>query len=145
MQPSFEHFWGGPDGMYASRLGDGWRMTNRLRTISERGLRIAGGSDANVTPPDPLLGIHAAVNHPNEEQRISPAHALRMMTLDAAYAAFNDTRHGSLSPGKEASFAVLDRDPLTIDPSQIKDIQVEQTWYLGRRVFARKPSAAAKS
>lgn len=132
MQPTFEYLWGGPDGMYASRLGEGWRLTNRLREIVDSGLRVAGGSDANVTPPDPLLGMHAAVNHPNPGQRISPREALRMMTLDAARAAFNEKRHGSLEAGKEASFVVLDEDPLTIAPERIKDIRVLQTWSKGR-------------
>ena len=137
MQPAFEHFWGGPDGMYAARLGDRWRTTNRLRTILDADLMIAGGSDSNVTPAHPLLGIHAAVNHPNEEQRTTPAEALRMMTLDAAYAGFNERLHGSLSPGKQANFAVLDRDPLTVPAAEISGIAVEQTWYRGREVFAR--------
>ncbi len=134
MQPAFEYYWGGPDGMYASRLGEGWRQTNRLRSILDAGIRIAGGSDANVTPPDPLLGMHAAVNHPNPDERITPAEALRMMTLDAAYAAFNETRHGSLEPGKEASFAVLDHDPLTIAPERLRKIRVLETWARGARV-----------
>jgi len=136
MQPTFELNWGGPKGMYASRIGEGWRKTNRLRTILDRGMRIAGGSDANVTPPNPLLGIHAAVNHPNPEQRVTPHEALRMMTLDAAFAGFNDRRHGSLSRGKDANFAVLARDPLKAKASTLRDIRVLETWYLGRRVYA---------
>jgi predicted amidohydrolase YtcJ len=134
MQPSFEHFWGGPHGMYADRLGEAWRDTNRLRDILTAGLRIAGGSDANVTPPDPLLGMHAAVHHPNPAQRLTPTEALRMMTLDAAYAAFNDPRHGSIEPGKEASFAVLDADPITCPPDTLSTIRVLETWSRGRRV-----------
>ncbi len=141
MQPAFEHFWGGPDGMYASRLGDDWRRTNRFRSILERGLRIAGGSDTNVTPPEPLLGIHAAVNLPNEEQRLTAAEALRMMTIDAAWAGFNERRHGSISPGKEASFVVLDRDLLAVPPHEIRNVQVMETWSRGRRVWQRTPGS----
>lgn len=137
MQPAFEHFWGGPDGMYAARLGDRWRCTNRLRSILDAGMVIAGGSDTNVTPADPLLGIHAAVNHPNPEQRVTVSQALRMMTLDAAYAAFNDNRHGSISRGKEASFAVLAADPNRVAPGAIRDIAVDETWSRGRRAFLR--------
>jgi predicted amidohydrolase YtcJ len=135
MQPAFEHFWGGPDGMYASRLGDGWRQTNRLRTIGEAGLIIAGGSDTNVTPPHPMLGIHAAVNHPNEAERVDVATALRMMTLNAAYGAFNEKRHGSITPGKEANFAVLDRDPFRVRPDRLQRIRVQETHFRGRCVY----------
>ncbi len=136
MQPAFEYFWGGPDGMYAARMGDGWRMSNRFRTILNAGLRIAGGSDASVTPPNPLLAMHAAVNHPNAEERIAPEEALRLVTIDAAYGAFNEKRHGSLSPGKDANFVVLDRDPLSSDTSTIKDIRVLGTWYRGRETYS---------
>lgn len=135
MQPAFELFWGGPDGMYASRIGDDWRKTNRIRTMIDRGMRIPGGSDCNVTPPDPLLGIHAAVNMPNEEQRISPEQALRMMTIDAAWAGFEEGRRGSISPGKDADFVVLDADPLATKPTGIRDIGVLETWSRGKRVF----------
>lgn len=132
MQPSFEHFWGGPSGMYASRLGERWRRTNRLRTILDAGLVIAGGSDTNVTPAIPLLGIHAAVNHPNDEERVTVEEALRMMTLDAAYSGFNERRHGSLSPGKDASFVVLDRDLFAVPKERIREIRVLETWFRGR-------------
>lgn len=135
MQPAFEYFWGGPEGMYAKRLGEGWRRTNRLRSILDAGVRIAGGTDANVTPPDPMLAIHAAVNHPNPEQRLTPAEALKIMTVVPAYAAFNEERHGSLVMGKEASFVVLGDDPLTVPPEKIKDVPVLETWSRGKRVF----------
>jgi len=138
MQPAFEHFWGGPSGMYASRLGDRWRTSNRLRTILDAGLRIAGGSDANVTPPDPLLGIHAAVNHPNPDEGVTPQEALRMFTLDAAIAAFNERRHGSIEAGKDASFVVLAEDPLGIPTHRIKDIRVCSTWSRGRCVWTAR-------
>ncbi len=145
MQPAFEHFWGGERGMYASRLGEGWRRTNRLRDIRERGLVIAGGSDANVTPPDPLLGIHAAVNHPNPEQRVSARDALRMFTADAAYAGHNEKRHGSISAGKEASFVVLGADPLGVPPDAIARVAVLETWFQGRCVHRAATSPEAPS
>ena len=145
MQPAFEHFWGGPSGMYAARLGERWRLTNRLRTCLDAGLVIAGGSDTNVTPPDPLLGIHAAVNHPNDEQRVTPEEALRMFTWAAAFSGFNDRRHGTIVSGKEASFTVLDRDLLATPAASIRDIGVLETWTCGRRVYAAGAAGTASS
>jgi len=142
MQPAFEYFWGGPNGMYASRLGDDWRRTNRLAEILDAGIVIAGGSDTNVTPANPLLGIHAAVNHPNPEQRISIEAALRMMTLDAAYGCLTDHLFGSISPGKNANFAVLDRDITSTPRAEIKDIRVRSTWHRGRCVWRAQESAS---
>jgi predicted amidohydrolase YtcJ len=136
VQPSFELYWGGPSGMYASRLGERWRKTNRLRTMLDAGLCLAGGSDSNVTPAQPLLGMHAAVNHPNEDERISPEQALRLMTIDAAHAAFNERRQGSIAAGKQADFTVLDRDPLAVPRDEIRDVRVLETWRLGRRTFS---------
>ncbi len=141
MQPAFEWYWGGPAGMYAARLGERWRNTNRFRSMLDAGVVIAGGSDANVTPPDPLLGMHAAVNHANHHERIDPARALRMMTLDSAYAAFTEKRQGSITPGKEASFVVLEEDPMTIDSSRLKDIRVMETWIKGKPVWRREEDA----
>lgn len=143
MQPSFELFWGGERGMYAKRIGERWRATNRLRRILDAGIVIAGGSDTNVTPADPLLGMHAAVNHPNPEQRVSPAEALRMMTLDAAYSAFEERDRGSISPGKRANFTVLAEDPLAVPAERIAEIRVEQTWHVGRCVYSRPDEAAS--
>jgi predicted amidohydrolase YtcJ len=142
MQPSFEYYWGGPDKMYSMRLGDAWRDTNRLRTILDAGIRIAGGSDTNVTPPEPLLGIHAAVNHPNEEQRVTPEEALRMMTIDAAFAGLKDREHGSISPGKWADFVVLDADPCAVDRTKIREIEVLETWCRGRRAWPPREKTA---
>ncbi len=143
MQPSFEYFWGGPNGMYASRLGERWRSTNRIAQILDAGLKIAGGSDSNVTPPNPLLGIHAAVNHPNPEQRISVEAALKMMTLDAAYGVTCDRQFGTIARGKHANFTILDRDLMAIPRDQIEKINVRATWYRGRCVWkAPAPSPA---
>ncbi len=132
MQPTFEYLWGGPEGMYAARLGERWRQSNRFNSILKAGGIIAGGSDANVTPPEPLLGVHSAVNHPNPLERIDRASAIRMMTTGAAYGAFAECRQGSITPGKEASFVILDEDPFTVDASRIKDVQVLETWVKGR-------------
>jgi len=145
MQPAFEAFWGGPEGMYATRLGDRWRDTNRLRSVRAAGIVVAGGSDANVTPVDPLAGMHAALHHPNPDERLSAAEALRMMTLDAAFAAFNDARHGSITPGKEASFVVLDADPLAVPAAAVKDIGVVATWSKGRHAWGREEAAEARA
>lgn len=142
-QPSFELFWGGPKGMYASRLGEGWRQSNRLRSMLDVGVPIAGGSDSNVTPMDPLLGLHAAVNHPNPEQAVTPEQALRMMTIDAAFAGFRDRDQGSISPGKYANFTVLDKDPLKVRRTKIRDIRVLETWFRARRTYDAASEDAA--
>lgn len=135
MQPSFEYFWGGPNGMYATRLGPRWKRTNRIRDILDAGVCIAGGSDTLVTPANPMLGIHAAVNHPNPAQRATVTEAIEMMTLSAAFAGFTEGMHGSISPGKHANFVVLTHNLLELEPSKLETVKVSSTYYRGKQVY----------
>ncbi|HDR00552.1 MAG TPA: hypothetical protein ENN51_09765, partial [candidate division WOR-3 bacterium] len=80
VQPAFEANWGGPDRLYAHRLGPRHRQTNPFRSLLRAGVRLAGGSDAPITPVDPLAGIRAALAHPNPDERIGPDAALALFT-----------------------------------------------------------------
>ncbi len=128
MQPAFEHYWGGLDGMYGTRLGEERaKKTNRYRDILEAGCLLAGGSDSDVTPMNPLLGIHGAVNHSNEEQQLEVKEALKMFTINAAKSVFEEDIKGTIEPEKMANFTVLDKNLLTVPKDEIKDINIEQT------------------
>jgi predicted amidohydrolase YtcJ len=71
------------------------------------------------------------------EQRISAAQALRMFTIDAAYAQFEDHEKGSIRSGKRADFAVLSANPVSVPAEAIRDIRVEQTIVGGRAVYTQ--------
>jgi predicted amidohydrolase YtcJ len=60
--------------------------------------------------------------------------ALASFTIDAAYAAHQEDILGTLEAGKKADFIFLDRDIFAIDPSELWQVGVEQTWVGGRRV-----------
>jgi len=144
VQPAFELFWGGAGGMYEARLGRRRASrTNPFRTMLRSGVPLAGGSDSYVTPLDPLLGVHAAVNRADREEALGVEDALALFTSRAAWLAFDEHRRGTLAPGKEASFTVLGSDPLTAAPSTIRDISVESLYVRGREVFARGRSRGA--
>jgi predicted amidohydrolase YtcJ len=108
-----------------------WRSLLDQKTI------IAGGSDAPVEDINPLWGIYAAITrqdhqgkpeggwHP--EQLVTPKEALRMFTLDAAYAAFREKELGSIQPGKLADMVVLPENILTCKPSKLIDMKVQYT------------------
>ncbi len=97
------------------------------RTLLDKGVTIAGGSDSPVSPHNPFYGIHAAVTRQNRdnkpeggwypEQVVTREEALRMFTLDAAYAAFEEDIKGSLEPGKLADLAVINQD--IMDPGKV--------------------------
>lgn len=133
-QPAFLHY---RLDMYRRRFGHRWPQVHPHRLALEHGVTIAGGSDSFVTPMYPLLGIHCAVNHPVEGQRVTVAEALRWFTINAAYAVFEEADKGSIAPGKLADFVVLGQDILTIESKNIKDIPIDLTIVGGRVRYRR--------
>ena len=139
------------DGRWAEkRIGtERCRTTYAFRALLDAKALLAFGSDWDVAPLSPMLGIYAAATrrtidgkNPNgwfPEQKIPVEEALRAYTSGAAYAAFAETEKGSLAPGKVADFVVLDRDPLAVAPAEIEKIRVDETVVGGRVVFERKP------
>jgi predicted amidohydrolase YtcJ len=124
---------------------DRTRDIEPLRMYLDRSTQpVGGGSDSPVTPYEPLLGIWSSVTRQTQQAgvqglhwRISVEEALRMYTLGSAYAAFEETRKGSIEPGKLADLVVLDQDPRAIEPEALRDIKVVQTFVDGRCVFER--------
>lgn len=118
------------------------------RTFLDQGSRIACGSDFPVESPNPFEGLHAAVTRQNnagqpaggwyKNQAMTLTEALRCFTLDAAYAAHQESVIGSLEPGKWADFILIDRDLFKVPPEQIGKTQVLQTWMGGKRVYKRQ-------
>ena len=111
------------------------------------GARLAAGSDWPVSSPDPLAGIHVAVNrtvHGDSgragtepflpEQAITPEQAFRAYTSGSAFVNHLDDT-GLLQPGRLADLAVLDRDPFLGDPAEIGAAKVVATYVDGVRVF----------
>jgi len=108
-----------------------------FKTLLQEGIRVAGGSDCPVEPINPLLGMYAAVARETfPEERITVDDALRLYTVNAAYASFEENVKGSIEAGKLADLVVLSHDPLTIPSNKIKDIKVETTIIGGRVVYA---------
>lgn len=136
MHPTYEYFFREKNGMYENRLGKERALqTNPFRKIYDEKIIVAGGSDSNVMPVDPLLGIHAAVNHPNKTSRITPYEALQMYTINGAYGNFEEKTKGTIEEGKKADLAILSANPMTCDPDTIKDIDVLYTIKNGRIVY----------
>ncbi len=135
IQPPFNHFWAHTT--YYASLGQqrAWRA-DPVRTLVRPDLLVAGGSDSTVTPLNPLLGVHAAVNHSNPAQRITVHEAFTLYTLDAARIGFTESDTGSLEVGKFGDLVVLGDDPFDIDPRRIKDIPVLMTILGGQVVFS---------
>jgi predicted amidohydrolase YtcJ len=108
-----------------------------LKTLMKAGIRVSGGSDCPMEPISPLAGIQAAVARKYfPEERITVNEALHMYTVNAAYASFEEDIKGTIETGKLADLTVISRDPLTVPPSEIEDIEVEMTIVGGRVIYA---------
>jgi predicted amidohydrolase YtcJ len=64
--------------------------------------------------------------------------ALRAVTIDAAYAYFEDGRKGSLAPGKLADLVVLEADPTRVAPEDLANVRVIETLKEGVPVYRRE-------
>jgi predicted amidohydrolase YtcJ len=131
------------DGFRTYIGGERTRDIEPLRMYLDRSDQpVGGGSDSPVTPFEPLLGIWSSVTRETQvagvqgpEWRISSDEALRMYTLNSAYAAFEEDRKGSIEVGKLADLVVLDADPRAAEPEALREIKVTQTFVDGRSVF----------
>jgi hypothetical protein len=101
-------------------------------------LVVAGGSDCPVDPINPLLGIWAAVAREIfPEEGLTVEEALRLYTVNAAYASFEEKIRGTIEKGKLADLTVLDKDPTSIPSDEIRNINVDMTIVGGRIVYRR--------
>jgi predicted amidohydrolase YtcJ len=137
------------DGRWAEkRIGpERAKTTYAFRSLLDSGAVLAFGSDWDVAPMKPLLGIYAAATrrtldgkHPDgwvPEQKISVADAIRAYTMGSAYASFDDKIKGSIEPGKLADMVVVSDDILSIQAVEIEKTGVETTVFDGKAIYRR--------
>ncbi len=135
IQPAYDYYWGGKNGLYAERLGIRRALEcNPYKTLSNSGLTLIGGSDSPVTPIDPLLGIHSIVNHSNSDEQLSLNQAFSIFINEPHRATGDFERKGHLRIGERADFICLDSDPFLITKRRIKDIKVKAMYLEGELV-----------
>lgn len=135
------------------RIGGRSRWAYAFKTLHDAGVVLSFGSDWPGTnaawyTSNPLHGMYAAVTrrtmdgHPAEgwfpEERIDTETALRAYTVNNAYAAGEEDRKGRVAAGYLADLAVLDANPLEVDPNALKDVRVDYTIVGGRVVYKRR-------
>jgi predicted amidohydrolase YtcJ len=113
-----------------------------LRSFLDAGIRATMGSDYPPGPFEPMMALQSMVTRTaidgrtwGPKQRITVEEAIRVCTLNGAFASFEEHMKGSLEPGKLADLVVLGRDPLAEDPSTLVSIPVERTMVGGRWVY----------
>jgi predicted amidohydrolase YtcJ len=135
------------DGRWAeARIGhDRASRTYAFRTFLNHGVHLAFGTDWDVAPLNPMLGIYAAVTratldgkNPNgwfPEQKLTVEESVRAYTMGSAYAEFQEQEKGSITPGKLADMVLLSDDIFSIDPVKIRDVKVLKTIVGGKVIW----------
>ncbi|MCK4646066.1 MAG: amidohydrolase [Candidatus Aminicenantes bacterium] len=112
--------------------------------LMKSGVIICNGTDVPVEDIDPIACFYATVTRKMKdgtvfypEQRMSRKEALRSYTYNCAYAAFQEDKLGSLSPGKLADIVVLSKDIMTAPEDEILNTQILYT-IVGGKVMYQK-------
>ncbi len=112
------------------------------RWMLDAGVPATGGSDFSPGPFAVLMGIQGMVTRTGWDgktwganQRITVDDALRVTTINGAYASHEETLKGSIAEGKLADFVVLAEDPHTVAPEKIKDIKIVRTVVGGTTMY----------
>lgn len=113
-----------------------------LRSFLDAGVRATQASDYPPGPFEPMMALQSEVTRTDMKgqvwgarQRITVEEAVRVGTLNGAYASYEEKLKGSIEPGKLADLVVLGRDPLREDPRELVNIPVERTMVGGRWVY----------
>ena len=118
-----------------------------LKSLLNRGLNVAGGSDAPIELPNPLHGIYAAVTRRNfgdshagygEHEKISRFEAVRLYTVGAAAIIGQQHIRGRIIPGYAADFTVFTDDLFKVDIEELPNIKVAYTVVDGQIVYEKE-------
>ncbi len=116
-----------------------------FRSLLDSGAQLAFGSDWPVSSPNPLLGIHVAVNRVASGDRTEPllagqrltvADAIDAYTRGSAFVSRLESTTGTIEIGMAADLAIIDADILEIDSQSIGAVQITRTYAQGELVHA---------
>ena len=131
-----------------ARIGSERLKTAYLwKTLIDQGIHVTAGTDAPVEVGDPRVEFFSLVARTdfngfytddwNIDEKVDHKTALKMMTINAAYAAFQEDIRGSIEVGKKADFSIFDKDWMIIEPSEIMDSEAVMTIVGGRVTYSR--------
>jgi len=139
------YYWG--DLHYEKTLGS--ERAQRLSAMADAfhyDIKPSMHNDPPVSPIDPLLNMWISVMRTSKtgrvlgaDQAISAQQALEAYTINAAYQFGMEKNSGSLAVGKLADFVVLEKNPLKVEPDEIRNIRVLTTVLGGRITFSDVP------
>ncbi|MGE5833500.1 MAG: amidohydrolase, partial [Acidobacteriota bacterium] len=112
------------------------------RSFLDTGIPVPGASDYGPGPFEPLMAIQSMVTRKDyrgrewgPNQKVTIDEALKIATVNGAYASYEEKTKGSITPGKLADFVVLERDPHDVPPDEIMKIKIARTVVGGKVMF----------
>lgn len=120
------------------------RMKNMfaVRSFLDSGINVTQTSDYPPGPFEPMMALQSSVTRTDytgktwgANQKITVPEAIKVGTLNGAYASYEENIKGSITQGKLADLVVLEKDPSKVDPSTIIDIKIERTMAGGKWVY----------
>lgn len=131
---------------HGEKMGEyGAKRTERMfpvRWFIDAGIPVAMGSDYPPGPFEPMMALTSMITRTDlrgtvwgANQRVTFDEALKVLTVNGAYASFEEHQKGSLTAGKWADLVVLGRDPRSVPPIEIVNVPVERTMAGGRWVY----------
>jgi predicted amidohydrolase YtcJ len=112
------------------------------KSFLDYGIPVAPASDYTPGPFEPLMAIQSMVTRKDfkgrvwgPDQRITVSQAMKICTVNGAYASMEENIKGSITPGKLADLVILAADPHETAADEIKNIPVLRTIVGGKMVF----------
>ena len=141
--PLHTFYWGD---WHKEIIGDSLGNTiSPTRTALNKGLKITIHTDAPVALPNLIRMVGISVDRTSrsgqvigEKEKLTPYEALQSITSWSAYQHFEEDQKGTLQEGKLADMVILDKNPLKISPTEIKEIVVLETIKEGISVYKKK-------
>ena len=138
------------DGRWAeARLGhERARYSYAWRSFLDHGITLAFGTDWPVAPLDPMVGLYAAVTRATldgknpggwiPEEKVTLPEAIEAYTMGAAFAEFQDSEKGSITPGKFADMVIVSDNIFDLKPEAIRNVKVKTTIVGGKVVYGER-------
>ncbi len=139
-------------------VGHTWQWGDvHLENFGERAMKISAVNsaikndiittfhqDSPVLPPDMIKTIWCAVNRKTKNgvqldlsEAVTVYDAIKSVTINAAYQYGEENRKGSIEPGKDASFVILNENPLLYPKEKLNELKVEYTILRDEMVYKR--------
>jgi predicted amidohydrolase YtcJ len=114
------------------------------RSFLDSGIIVAGASDYTPGPFEPLMAIQSMVTRKDyagrtwgANQKITVDEAIKVATMNGAWASGEEKLKGSITAGKLADFVMLEKDPHDVPPDTIKDIKIVRTVVGGKTMYPK--------